>query len=46
MFISRYLPVYEELKLFIGTKMYINKDDIPTLWLMGFILKDFECKKR
>lgn len=43
MFIGMYLSVYKEWKLFIAIKMYINKDEIPAQWLIGFILQGFEC---
>ena len=45
MFVGTYLSVYEEWKLFTATEMYVNKDEIPAQWLIGFILQGFECTK-
>lgn len=45
MFIGTYLTVYEEWKLCIATKMYVNKDEIPAQWLIGFVLQGFECRE-
>lgn len=46
MFIGMYLSAYEDWTLFIATKRYMNKDEIPAHWLIGFILQGFECTEK